>query len=487
MIQKRALIVDDSKSARVVLSKMLEKYELQVHAAESAEDAIAHLQAERPDVIFMDHLMPSMDGFQAVQAIKNDPRTATIPILMYTSQGGELYMGQARALGAIGVLPKQLGLTDVAKVLHQLHLLPERRPEATQVGQQALELPANSAAEAPAEPTHPAKESALAAAVSDAAAANNPSALPQSTAPAVDPAVAPVPVITERFIREAVEPLFSAQSAELRRFMLATLDGLALRSGTAPAEPRAPVVAPVTEPPAPRAPLGWIAATLLFAFAALAGGYYAWHARAELTSAQARLALLEQAVPVAAVAGAEPAAGAAPAPVDAPVSAPAPARSEPALPPRQVMPYGYGELPLAAQRLDALRALVAELTRRGATGTVHVTSYAADFCLTGNPAEGYVPAPEDMPANRCDLVGNPFDEGLRGAQRESRAFADYLSTLAGPTPGPIAVAVHHVAHARGAMAYPAAAEAQAASWNQAAVANQLVELRFEPRSAASAP
>ena len=42
MIQKRALIVDDSKSARVVLSKMLEKYDLQVHSAESAEDAIAH-------------------------------------------------------------------------------------------------------------------------------------------------------------------------------------------------------------------------------------------------------------------------------------------------------------------------------------------------------------------------------------------------------------------------------------------------------------
>ena len=41
----------------------------------------------------MDHLMPGMDGFQAVQAIKNNPRTATIPIMMYTSQEGELYLG----------------------------------------------------------------------------------------------------------------------------------------------------------------------------------------------------------------------------------------------------------------------------------------------------------------------------------------------------------------------------------------------------------
>jgi DNA-binding NarL/FixJ family response regulator len=75
----------------------------------------------------MDHLMPGMDGFQAVQAIKNNPLTATIPIMMYTSQEGELYLSQARALGAIGVLPKQTKHTDVSKALDQLRLLAEPR------------------------------------------------------------------------------------------------------------------------------------------------------------------------------------------------------------------------------------------------------------------------------------------------------------------------------------------------------------------------
>jgi len=96
MTVKRALVVDDSKSARAFLARILERHDLVVDTAESAEEAIDYLRQQRPDVIFMDHLMPGMDGFQAVQAIKNDPRTATIPILMYTSQEGELYLSQWR-------------------------------------------------------------------------------------------------------------------------------------------------------------------------------------------------------------------------------------------------------------------------------------------------------------------------------------------------------------------------------------------------------
>jgi CheY-like chemotaxis protein len=126
---KRALIVDDSRSARVILSRMLEQHGMAVDTAESAEQALEYLQQNRPDVIFMDHLMPGMDGFQAVQAIKSDAQTATIPLMMYTSQEGELYVSQARALGAIGVLPKTVRPVDVSRVLYQLHLLPDRRQQ----------------------------------------------------------------------------------------------------------------------------------------------------------------------------------------------------------------------------------------------------------------------------------------------------------------------------------------------------------------------
>ena len=127
MSSKRALVVDDSKSARAFLSRILERHEITVDAADSAEAAIDYLTRNRPDVIFMDHMMPGMDGFQAVQFIKNNPRTAARPILMYTSQEGDLYLGQARALGAEGVLPKQIKQADVTKMLFQLQLVSDRR------------------------------------------------------------------------------------------------------------------------------------------------------------------------------------------------------------------------------------------------------------------------------------------------------------------------------------------------------------------------
>ena len=223
---KRALIVDDSKSARLFLARLLEKYELDVDNAENAESAIEYLTTHRPDVILMDHMMPGMDGFQAVQAIKNNPRTATIPIMMYTSQEGELYLGQARALGAVGVLPKQIKQADVSKVLYQLHLVADRRradqSSFTQVA------PPSVAAESPD--------------LADIAAAAQPDA--------------PV-VLTAAALRE--------QFAELRRALVAGVD---TQTDRITAEVRAllleslPPPSPGAPAPRPAVPWGWVVASV---------------------------------------------------------------------------------------------------------------------------------------------------------------------------------------------------------------------------------
>jgi len=58
-----------------------------------------------------------MDGLRAVEVIKSDPSTASIPIMMYTSQDGEVYAGEARSFGAAGVMSKLATPGDLSQVL----------------------------------------------------------------------------------------------------------------------------------------------------------------------------------------------------------------------------------------------------------------------------------------------------------------------------------------------------------------------------------
>ncbi|MHB1240560.1 MAG: response regulator, partial [Gammaproteobacteria bacterium] len=127
---KHALIVDDSKAARSALRRMVEVHGLAVDEAESGEDALDYLRNRRPDVVFMDHMMPGISGLETVRLIKADPELATVPVVMYTSKSGEVYVGQARALGALDVLPKEVKPSELFRILRTLNLVPERREPA---------------------------------------------------------------------------------------------------------------------------------------------------------------------------------------------------------------------------------------------------------------------------------------------------------------------------------------------------------------------
>lgn len=106
MAQKQILLVDDSKSARFALRILLKKHGVEVEMAESGETALEQLKTSKPDAIFMDHMMPGMNGFEAMKAIKGDPATAHIPVIMCTSNDQAEYVKEAKSLGALGILPK---------------------------------------------------------------------------------------------------------------------------------------------------------------------------------------------------------------------------------------------------------------------------------------------------------------------------------------------------------------------------------------------
>lgn len=146
MTIKSALIVDDSKSARIMLQRLLEKMNVITLGVESAEEALRYLENQHPDIIFMDHMMPGMDGLEATQTIKRNPKTQGIPTIMYTSKEGDGYNTLAMSHGASGVLPKPANQQAVMAVIDSVQNtaandVPEKAPQIDthQVSLEAIE------------------------------------------------------------------------------------------------------------------------------------------------------------------------------------------------------------------------------------------------------------------------------------------------------------------------------------------------------------
>ena len=473
---KRALIVDDSRSARVILSRMLEQHGMAVDTAESAEQALEYLHQHRPDVIFMDHLMPGMDGFQAVQAIKADPQTATIPLMMYTSQEGELYVSQARALGAVGVLPKTVRPVDVSRVLYQLHLLQDRRQ-----GRSALF-------------NERAAKAAAAAATADVAADGSPAVSPSgeaaeafdATASATGSWTVPTAALSELQVglRQSVNQLVRDQLAEQRRFMLATFEAFARRMSSEIKDGVAKTLPPPPEPIVPPPPVPWwpmVLTGLLAVVPAAILGFLYWQSiqsqaglTRELAEAQAKAAAATSMAQAAVAATAAPVVGSVPATALGALPPGSPSG------PLAVEYVPYGETPLANARLERLRGLAATLEAQQYRGRIVVESFIGDFCLSGDATEGFSVADAALPTQKCDLVGNPFEDVLSPAQRQSVDFANFAATLARRTGGAITVETVNSGR-RNPVEYPEQAEASTAGdWNAVARQNNRVEFHLVP-------
>jgi hypothetical protein len=140
----------------------------------------------------------------------------------------------------------------------------------------------------------------------------------------------------------------------------------------------------------------------------------------------------------------------------------------------------YGEAPLANARLERLRALAAQLEAQGFRGRIVAESFIGDFCLSGSAGEGFTVATTDLPTQKCDLVGNPFDDTLSPAQRQSIAFANFAATLGQRTAGAITVEAVSAGR-RNPIEYPEQGEGSTAGdWNAVAAQNNRVEFHLVP-------
>ena len=86
---KNILVVDDSPTDRQFLSDILTRSGYQVSTAESAEEALANVRLQRPDLILMDVVMPGQNGYQATRTLSKDSATKDIPVIICTTKGQE--------------------------------------------------------------------------------------------------------------------------------------------------------------------------------------------------------------------------------------------------------------------------------------------------------------------------------------------------------------------------------------------------------------
>ncbi|HMK93458.1 MAG TPA: response regulator, partial [Thermoleophilia bacterium] len=100
MAKESILVVDDERDILELLEYNLAKEGYAVVTVETGEDAIDAARRKLPDLILLDLMLPGVDGLEVCRALKADPTTAHIPIVMVTAKGGEADIVTGLELGA---------------------------------------------------------------------------------------------------------------------------------------------------------------------------------------------------------------------------------------------------------------------------------------------------------------------------------------------------------------------------------------------------
>lgn len=109
----KVMIIDDSKTIRRTAETLLEKEGCQVITAVDGFDALAKIVDGNPDIIFVDIMMPRLDGYQTCALIKNHPDFANKPVIMLSSKDGLFDKARGRIVGSDEYLTKPFSKEDL--------------------------------------------------------------------------------------------------------------------------------------------------------------------------------------------------------------------------------------------------------------------------------------------------------------------------------------------------------------------------------------
>jgi chemosensory pili system protein ChpA (sensor histidine kinase/response regulator) len=107
------MVVDDSLTVRKVTSRLLEREGYRVLTAKDGVDALEQIRDTLPDVMLVDIEMPRMDGFDLARAVRREPRTRDIPLIIISSRTAEKHRNQAAQIGVSAFLGKPFQESDL--------------------------------------------------------------------------------------------------------------------------------------------------------------------------------------------------------------------------------------------------------------------------------------------------------------------------------------------------------------------------------------
>ena len=119
-MEKKILSVDDSSSIRKMVAYTLKSQGYSVTSAADGQEALEALARERFEGIILDINMPQLDGFTLLKKIRTEAHTASIPVIMLTTEGQERDKKEAMALGANAYIVKPFKPSELIKIVEKV-------------------------------------------------------------------------------------------------------------------------------------------------------------------------------------------------------------------------------------------------------------------------------------------------------------------------------------------------------------------------------
>lgn len=116
----RILIVDDSPTQMLSMSKILQRHGHEILTAEDGEDGVVKAHAEHPDLILMDVVMPKLNGFQATRKLATEQDTQNIPVVLVTTKDQETDRIWGKRQGAREYLIKPVNESELITTVNRL-------------------------------------------------------------------------------------------------------------------------------------------------------------------------------------------------------------------------------------------------------------------------------------------------------------------------------------------------------------------------------